>query len=127
MSNAFAGGFQDNISVLNDRLIAVVGGRYDTVQTNSYSFDSAQSIAQKKFVKNPASVSTVDNQDRTYRYGRVIESVPPPPPAPASAEAVSAPPAPNALWVPGYWSFDGARYTWIAGQWEIPPPNARAQ
>jgi len=61
---------------------------------------------------------------RTYRYGRVIESSPPPPPA--SAEAVSAPPAPNALWVPGYWSFDGARYIWITGQWEIPPPNAGA-
>jgi iron complex outermembrane receptor protein len=70
-SNAFAGGFQDNISVFSDRLIAVVGARYDNVQTNAYSFDSAQSIAQKKFVKNPASASTVDNQDRTYRYGLV--------------------------------------------------------
>ncbi len=70
-SNSFAGGFQDNISLFSDKLIGVIGGRYDTVQTNSYSFDSAQSIAQKKFVKNPASVSTVDNQDRTYRYGLV--------------------------------------------------------
>lgn len=70
-SNAFAGGFQDNISVFNDQLIGVVGARYDNVQSNSYSFDSAQSIAQKKFVKNPATASTVDNQDRTYRYGLV--------------------------------------------------------
>jgi len=70
-SNSFAAGFQDNISILGDRLIGVVGARYDTVQATSYSFNSAQSIAQKKFVKDPATVSTVDNQDRTFRYGLV--------------------------------------------------------
>jgi len=70
-SNSFAAGFQDNISILDDRLIGVLGARYDNVQSSSYSFDSAQSIAQKKFVKNPASAATVDNQDRTYRYGLV--------------------------------------------------------
>jgi iron complex outermembrane receptor protein len=70
-SNSFAAGFQDNISILGDRLIGVVGARYDTVQSTSYTFNSAQSIAQKKFVKDPATVSTVDNQDQTFRYGLV--------------------------------------------------------
>ncbi len=70
-SNSFAAGFQDNISIFSDRLIGVVGARYDTVQATSNSFNSAQSIAQKKFVKDPATVSTVDNQDRTFRYGLV--------------------------------------------------------
>jgi outer membrane receptor protein involved in Fe transport len=70
-SNSFAAGFQDNISVWDDRLIGVVGARYDTVQSTSYSFNSAQSIAQKRFVKDPATVSTVDNQDQTFRYGLV--------------------------------------------------------
>lgn len=70
-SNSFATGFQDNISIFSDRLIGVVGARYDAVQSTSYSFNSAQSIAQQKFVKDPSTVSTVDNQDRTFRYGLV--------------------------------------------------------
>jgi len=28
--------------------------------------------------------------------------------------------------IPGYWSYDGYRYTWAAGHWENPPPNARS-
>lgn len=63
--------------------------------------------------------------DRAYRRVTVVQAGPPPPP-PQISETVTAPPAPNALWVPGYWSFDGARYTWFAGHWEIPPPNAHA-
>jgi Glycine zipper/WXXGXW repeat (2 copies) len=62
---------------------------------------------------------------RSYRYGRVVQAAPPPPP-PQVTETVSAPPAPNALWVPGYWAFNGNSYTWLAGHWEIPPPNVRA-
>jgi hypothetical protein len=58
-----------------------------------------------------------------YRYGYAVPPAPPPPP---TTEVVSAPPAPNALWVPGYWSFDGYRYAWRAGHWEIPPPTAHA-
>lgn len=70
-STGFAAGFQDNISVLGERLIGVVGARYDSVQTTSYSFDSAPSLAQRKFVKNPASTAAVDNQEWTFRYGLV--------------------------------------------------------
>jgi hypothetical protein len=58
-------------------------------------------------------------------YRRVMVQEAPPPPAPY-AETVSAPPAPNAIWVPGYWSYDGRGYSWMRGTWEIPPPNARA-
>lgn len=61
--------------------------------------------------------------ERGYRRVRT-EQVPPPPAA--YTETVSAPPAPNAIWVPGYWAFDGRGYRWIAGAWEIPPPNARS-
>ena len=60
---------------------------------------------------------------RVYRRATVQ---PAPPPPPAYTETVSAPPAPNAIWVPGYWTFDGRQYSWVAGVWEIPPPNARA-
>jgi len=64
---------------------------------------------------------------RYYRYGNAVQVAPPPmPPPPQTAEMVGAPPMPNALWVPGYWSYDGYRYSWLAGHWEIPPPAARA-
>lgn len=56
------------------------------------------------------------------RTVRVVQQVPPPPP-PAPPESVTPSPAANAVWIPGYWSFDGNGYTWLAGHWEIPPVN----
>jgi hypothetical protein len=60
--------------------------------------------------------------------GRYYSSANPPqtPPTPVVVETFSPPPAPNSLWIPGYWSYDGYRYTWAAAHWEIPPQNARA-
>ncbi|WP_415909560.1 TonB-dependent siderophore receptor [Oleiharenicola sp. Vm1] len=70
-SDGFAAGFQDNVNLFGDRLIGVVGARYDSVENTAYSFDSAQSLAQKKFVKNAASTSIVKNQEWSFRYGLV--------------------------------------------------------
>ncbi|HVU22850.1 MAG TPA: hypothetical protein VHE13_01920 [Opitutus sp.] len=75
-----------------------------------------------------------DNEDGTVygaepppeSYAVVQQMPPPPPPQPANAGVPAAPPAPNALWIPGYWSFDGYRYTWAEGHWEVPPANARS-
>lgn len=75
-SNGFAGGFQDNISMFNDRLIAVAGARYDNIHTTTYGFDSAASIAARRFVANPASTRTVTNQQWTSKYGLVGKVVP---------------------------------------------------
>lgn len=61
--------------------------------------------------------------DRGYRRAR-IESAPTPPPTPR--ETVPPSPAPNAIWVAGYWIYDGRSYTWVGGHWEIPPPFAHA-
>jgi WXXGXW repeat (2 copies) len=78
--------------------------------------------------------NSVDNQRGTLydepssprsRY-RSTARPPEPPPPPAEPEVLTAPPAPNALWIPGYWSYDGYHYAWAGGHWEIPPPNARA-
>jgi iron complex outermembrane recepter protein len=70
-SLGFASGFQDNISMFNNRLIAVLGTRYDNVRATSYTFNSAQSIAQRKFVVDPATTREVSNQDWTFKYGLV--------------------------------------------------------
>ncbi|HVS54234.1 MAG TPA: YXWGXW repeat-containing protein [Opitutaceae bacterium] len=76
--------------------------------------------------------NSVDNQrgtlyDDGYGYRRVpayqTQAAPPPPP-PAPAETVTAAPAANAVWVPGYWVYDGRAYAWVGGHWEIPPQNA---
>ena len=57
---------------------------------------------------------------QTYQ---VVQSAPatPPPPQP---DMVTPSPAANAVWIPGYWSYNGNSYAWVAGHWEIPPPNA---
>ncbi|MEO6874329.1 MAG: YMGG-like glycine zipper-containing protein [Opitutaceae bacterium] len=78
-----------------------------------------------------------DNQDGTaygaqpqqqvaYQTTTVVQPEPvAPPAAPAPLTDIVTPsPAANALWVPGYWDFNGTSYTWTAGHWEIPPPNA---
>jgi hypothetical protein len=75
--------------------------------------------------------NSVDNERGTLyqeptptRY-RVM-SPPPTPAPPATEEIITASPAPNALWIPGYWNFVGNGYTWTAGHWEIPPPTAHS-
>jgi hypothetical protein len=55
----------------------------------------------------------------------VVAQPPPPPPPPASPDVYTPQPSPYAIWVTGYWAFNGANYTytWIPGHWEIPPPG----
>ena len=47
-----------------------------------------------------------------------------PPPAPL-AENPPAPPDPGAVWVNGYWHWNGVQYAWIPGRWQAPPPGSR--
>jgi hypothetical protein len=56
----------------------------------------------------------------------VVEQVPTSPPPPSMVEVVTPAPVPGAVWIPGYWAFNGSAYTWFAGRWEVPPPNCRA-
>jgi len=64
---------------------------------------------------------TAPASHRTYR---VVQSVPPPPPPPMANEVVTPSPAANAVWIPGYWTYQANSYAWVAGHWEIPPANA---
>lgn len=45
----------------------------------------------------------------------------PPAPPPPQREIVYARPAPDVIWVPGYYAYDGYRYVWIEGRWARPP------
>lgn len=58
--------------------------------------------------------------DRGYRVSRT--QLPTPPPTPV--DVVPPQPASNAIWVAGYWIYDGRSYTWMSGRWEVPPPLA---
>ena len=54
-----------------------------------------------------------------------VQGQPPLPPA-AQAESVTPRPTDEAVWVPGYWSYENGRsYAWVAGHWEIPPAGYR--
>jgi hypothetical protein len=61
------------------------------------------------------------------RYRRVshaapaVQSTPPPTPN----DPVPPQPSANAVWIAGYWIYDGRSYTWVRGRWEVPPPLAR--
>ena len=75
--------------------------------------------------------NSVDNERGTV-YGAQRETVPtyqvpPPPPAnPPMADVVTPSPAANAVWIPGYWNFNGNGYVWMAGHWEIPPAGTHS-
>jgi WXXGXW repeat (2 copies) len=45
-----------------------------------------------------------------------------PPPAPI-AEVIVVAPAPDSVWVAGYWHWTGMQYAWIPGHWEKAPPG----
>ena len=44
-------------------------------------------------------------------------------PPPERIEYPAYPPAPDYLWVSGYWNWGGGRYVWVPGRWESPRPG----
>lgn len=56
----------------------------------------------------------------------IVVSRPPEPPPPPR-EVVIVRPAPEYVWVGGYYTYVGVdRYEWVPGRWEMPPPQRRA-
>ena len=51
-----------------------------------------------------------------------VEGAPPPP----QSEIVVAAPAPDYVWVTGFWSWNAGRHVWVAGRWERPPHGLHA-
>ncbi len=52
----------------------------------------------------------------------VLETVPLKPPAEIS-ERIPVNTIPNAVWIPGYWSWLGDHFIWRSGTWRVPPPG----
>ena len=66
--------------------------------------------------------NAADNQNGTI-YGRALTAVPAYPAAAPAPEVVPVQPVSEAVWVPGYWNWNGYEYNWIAGFWAVPPPG----
>jgi hypothetical protein len=57
-----------------------------------------------------------------YTYTQVVPaSHAPKPPVSMPPEEIPPSPNPAAIWIPGYWDYNGASYVWMPGRWEIPP------
>jgi len=46
-------------------------------------------------------------------------------PPPDRVEVRGEPPGPGVVWVPGYWAWNGADFTWTPGMWRAPEPGFR--
>lgn len=75
-------------------------------------------------VPAPAATTTVTTPSGTYAVPSpvgassvVVMQAPPQ----AQQEVPSPRPSRDHVWVPGYWTWRGDRYEWMAGHWEIPP------
>jgi len=75
--------------------------------------------------------NSIDNQrgtlytsEREARTQIVYSQPPPAAPAP-QAEVVGAQPRPDAVWVPGFWEYNGQGYVWVNGYWAVPPAYHR--
>jgi uncharacterized membrane protein YeaQ/YmgE (transglycosylase-associated protein family) len=64
--------------------------------------------------------NSVDHEKGTI-YGQPIAAVPAYPAGAPAADVVTPQPNPYAVWIPGYWSWNGAQYIWIPGYWTLPP------
>ena len=73
--------------------------------------------------------NSIDNERHTtytseyQATSTVVVQQPPPPAPPPQPEVMVAQPSPDAIWVPGYWDYNGAQYVWIGGFWTVPPPH----
>jgi hypothetical protein len=87
---------------------------------------SQAAVAHIADLGNPADV--IRNTERSLAERRTLLAEPPPFPLGKPRQLKPIRPAPEAVWVEGYWSYMGhlgSPYEWMSGHWEIPPPGAR--
>jgi len=66
-----------------------------------------------------ALVSCVVVPDQRHYVGGIVMLAPPEP----RVEVIGVPPAPDYVWLGGYWSWVGGRHEWVPGRWSPPKPG----
>jgi hypothetical protein len=64
--------------------------------------------------------NSVDHENGTV-YGQPMTTAPAAPTVAGAQDVIAPQPAPSAVWVPGYWNWNGYQYNWIPGFWAAPP------
>jgi hypothetical protein len=61
---------------------------------------------------------------RTQLLDMKVKTPPPPPPR---VEVQTPRPSRNARWIAGYWLYEGAKFHWIAGLWDVPEEDVKRE
>ncbi|HET7534951.1 MAG TPA: YXWGXW repeat-containing protein [Candidatus Didemnitutus sp.] len=102
---------------------ALIGAAFGAVAGGAAGSMKDEENAAKQQQRYDSSVPYQPPQHhRTYSSVPAVSHVPSPP---SSMPNETIPPSPNsaAIWVPGYWDYNGVSYVWMPGRWEIPPPD----
>jgi len=77
--------------------------------------------ANQQYYDDQDQYGEYDDEDYSDEYSDQGYDVPPPPPAPNYAYNRSPMPGPGYSWIDGYWGFGAGRYSWVGGNWRVPP------
>ncbi len=61
--------------------------------------------------------------DRIHEPPPVAVTTSPAPPPPLLVEVPGTPPARDAVWIPGFWTWSAGRWAWACGTWSAPWPG----
>lgn len=64
--------------------------------------------------------NSVDQQNGTI-YGQPVAAIPAYPANAPPPDVATSQPSPGAIWIPGFWDWNGYQYNWMPGFWAIPP------
>jgi hypothetical protein len=85
-------------------------------------FGAAACSSSEKTIVQPTREVVRDRPVTTVQERVVVLREAPPAPKP---EVVIVQPAPDNVWVPGYWRPMGGSWEWVSGHWEAPPSGRR--
>ena len=74
-----------------------------------------------KWVAAPAAPTVVYEAPPVQAVEENVTVAPPPP----IVEVRPPAPAPNHVWIPGYWHWNGSRHVWVGGRWSAPRAGMR--
>lgn len=78
-------------------------------------------VSQPVAVTQPAQVVVTQPANGAPAVTSYVVTQAPPAPQP---EAMPPRPSSAHIWIAGYWTWQNARYAWMAGHWEVPPSTS---